>query len=60
VTEAGADTGEEFGDERLEHALRVNQRQPAQPLVEAIVHDVQEFSGSARSDDVTVVALRGI
>jgi sigma-B regulation protein RsbU (phosphoserine phosphatase) len=60
VTEAGADTGEEFGDDRLFHALRVNQRQPAQPMVEAIVHDVQEFSGSARSDDVTVVALRGI
>jgi sigma-B regulation protein RsbU (phosphoserine phosphatase) len=60
VTEAGADTGEDFGEERLMHALRVNQRQPAQPMVEAIVHDVQEFSGSARSDDVTVVALRGI
>jgi sigma-B regulation protein RsbU (phosphoserine phosphatase) len=60
VTEAGADTGEEFGDDRLFHALRVNQRQPAQPMVEAIVHDVQEFSGAARSDDVTVVALRGI
>jgi sigma-B regulation protein RsbU (phosphoserine phosphatase) len=60
VTEAGADTGEDFGDDRLAHALRVNQRLPAQPLVEAIVHDVQEFSGAARSDDVTVVALRGI
>jgi sigma-B regulation protein RsbU (phosphoserine phosphatase) len=60
VTEAGADMGEDFGDDRLIHALRVNQRQPAQPMVEAIVHDVQEFSGSARSDDVTVVALRGI
>src|SRR5215467_5517127 len=60
VTEAGADTGEDFGEDRLIHALRVNQRQPAQPLVEAIVHDVQEFSGAARSDDVTVVALRGI
>jgi len=60
VTEAGADIGDDFGEERLIHALRVNQRQPAQPLVEAIVHDVQEFSGSARSDDVTVVALRGI
>jgi len=60
VTEAGADMGEDFGEERLVHALRVNQRQPAQPLVEAIVHDVQEFSGAARSDDVTVVALRGI
>ncbi|HTP32027.1 MAG TPA: SpoIIE family protein phosphatase [Candidatus Acidoferrales bacterium] len=60
VTEAGADSGEDFGEERLIHALRVNHRQPAQPLVEAIVHDVQEFSGAARSDDVTVVALRGI
>ena len=60
VTEAGGDSGDEFGEERLIHALRVNQRQPAQPLVEAIVHDVQEFSGAARSDDVTVVALRGI
>ena len=60
VTEAGADIGDDFGEERLIHALRVNQRQPAQPLVEAIVHDVQEFSGAARSDDVTVVALRGI
>jgi phosphoserine phosphatase RsbU/P len=60
VTEAGADTGEDFGEDRLIHALRVNQRQPALPMVEAIVHDVQEFSGSARSDDVTVVALRGI
>jgi sigma-B regulation protein RsbU (phosphoserine phosphatase) len=60
VTEAGADMGEDFGEDRLIHALRVNQRQPALPMVEAIVHDVQEFSGSARSDDVTVVALRGI
>ncbi|HXK04123.1 MAG TPA: SpoIIE family protein phosphatase [Verrucomicrobiae bacterium] len=60
VTEAGADCGEDFGEDRLIHALRVNQRQPAQPLVEAIVHDVQEFSGAARSDDVTVVALRGL
>jgi sigma-B regulation protein RsbU (phosphoserine phosphatase) len=60
VTEAGADTGEDFGEDRLTHALRVNHRQPAQPLVDAIVHDVQEFSGAARSDDVTVVALRGI
>jgi sigma-B regulation protein RsbU (phosphoserine phosphatase) len=60
VTEAGADSGDEFGEERLIHALRVNQRQPAELLVQAIVHDVNEYSGAARSDDVTVVALRGI
>ena len=60
VTEAGADSGDEFGEERLIHALKVNQWQPAESLVQAIVDDVNEFSGSARSDDVTVVALRGI
>ena len=60
VTEAGADSGDEFGEERLIHALRVNQAQPAEALVQAIVDDVNEFSGAARSDDVTVVALRGL
>ena len=60
VTEAGADSNEEFGQDRLIHALRVNQSQPAEALVQAIVDDVNEFSGSARSDDVTVVALRGL
>jgi len=44
----------------LIHALRVNQSQPAESLVQAIVDDVNEFSGAARSDDVTVVALRGL
>jgi sigma-B regulation protein RsbU (phosphoserine phosphatase) len=60
VTEAGADGGDEFGEDRLIHALRVNQFQPAEALVQAIVDDVNDFSGGARSDDVTVVALRGL
>jgi sigma-B regulation protein RsbU (phosphoserine phosphatase) len=60
VTEAGADGGDEFGQDRLIHALRVNQSQPAEALVQAIVDDVNDFSGAARSDDVTVVALRGL
>ena len=60
VTEAGADSGDEYGQDRLIHTLRVNQAQPAEALVQAIVDDVNEFSGAARSDDVTVVALRGV
>ena len=60
VTEAGADSGDEYGDARLIHALRVNQWQPAEALVQAIIDEVNEFSGAARSDDVTVVALRGL
>ncbi|MEO8597116.1 MAG: SpoIIE family protein phosphatase [Candidatus Solibacter sp.] len=60
VTEAGADSGDEFGEERLIHAMRANQSLPAEALVQAIVNDVNDFSGAARSDDVTVVALRGL
>ena len=60
VTEAGADGGDEFGEARLVHTLRANQSLPAEALVQAIIDDVNEFSGAARSDDVTVVALRGL
>jgi len=60
VTEAGADSGDEFGEDRLIHALRVNPAQSAEALVQAIVDDVNEFSGAARNDDPTVVALRGL
>jgi len=60
VTEAGIEGAEEFGEDRLAHALRVNQWQPAEALVQAIVDDVSDFSAGSRSDDVTVVALRGM
>src|ERR1017187_4114597 len=60
VTEAGADSGDEYGQDRLIHTLRVNQAQPAEALVQTIVDEVNEFSGAARHDDVTVVALRGL
>src|SRR6202023_1069943 len=52
VTEAEADSGDDFGEERLCRALRVNQWQPAEELVQSIVDDVAQFSGGARSDDV--------
>jgi sigma-B regulation protein RsbU (phosphoserine phosphatase) len=60
VTEAGEEGEEEFGEERLIHALRVNQAQPAEALVQAIVDEVNAFSGGSCSDDVTVLALKGM
>jgi sigma-B regulation protein RsbU (phosphoserine phosphatase) len=60
VTEAGVESGEEFGEERLAHALRVNQSLPAEALVQSLVQDVSDFSAGSRSDDVTIVALRGM
>ena len=60
VTEAGIEGAEEFGEDRLVHTLRVNQWQPAETLVQAVVDDVADFSAGSRSDDITVVGLRGI
>jgi sigma-B regulation protein RsbU (phosphoserine phosphatase) len=60
VTEAGAGCGEEYGEQRLIHTLRANRSLPAEALVQAISADVNEFSGAARTDDVTVVALKGL
>ncbi len=61
VTEAGIDhREEEFGEERLIGTVRENRALPAAALVQKIVDAVTDFSGAARSDDVTVVALRGI
>ncbi len=60
VTEAGIDGVEEFGEERLIEAIREHQFEPAASIVQGIVDKVNYFSGSSRSDDVTVVAVRGV
>jgi sigma-B regulation protein RsbU (phosphoserine phosphatase) len=60
VTEAGIEHGDEFGEERLERILRENAGTPASELVAKVIEEVSAYSGPARSDDVTVVALRGL
>lgn len=60
VTEAGIDGVEEFGEERLIEVVRSRQFEPAGAMVQAIVDVVADFSAGSRSDDVTVVAIRGI
>jgi sigma-B regulation protein RsbU (phosphoserine phosphatase) len=59
VTEAGTDRGEDFGDGRLESALRRSRGEPAESLVAAVMDSVAEFGAGSRHDDVTVVAIRG-
>ena len=59
VTEAGIDSDEEFGEERLARVLRARRDEPAATLAQSIVDEVILFGGAARGDDVTVVALRG-
>jgi phosphoserine phosphatase RsbU/P len=60
VTEAGIDGVEEFGEERLIEVVRSRQFEPAGTMVQAIVDVVADFSAGSRSDDVTVVAIRGV
>lgn len=56
VTEAGIDTGEEFGEERLLSVIEANRNGSAETLVNSIVDAV----AGEKHDDVTVVALRVI
>jgi phosphoserine phosphatase RsbU/P len=63
VTEAGIDSAEqtgEFGEERLAELLRAHRGEPAAALARSIVDTVTRFDGVTRSDDVTVVAVRGV
>jgi sigma-B regulation protein RsbU (phosphoserine phosphatase) len=63
VTEAGIDSdGDlgEFGEDRLVEVLRAHPGEPAAALAQSIVDAVTGFGGVTRSDDVTVVAVRGL
>jgi len=60
VTEAGMDGAEEFGEERLIEVLRARQGEPASVITQAILDEVLRFSDGAKSDDITVVTIRGI
>ena len=42
---------EEFGQERLIHSIRENIRLPAEALFDALLREVQEFSGTTEFDD---------
>ena len=60
VTEAGIDGAEEFGEERLIAEMRLHQFEPAASMVQSLIDAVNQFSEGSRSDDVTVVAIRGV
>jgi len=57
VTEAGIDTGEEFGEDRLIRLLGRRPEESAESLVQSMVDEVVSFSNGERHDDVTVVCV---
>jgi len=57
VTEARS--GEElYGETRLLESIRAHREQPVEELLEAIVADVDLFSGRLREDDLTLIVAR--
>jgi sigma-B regulation protein RsbU (phosphoserine phosphatase) len=60
VLEAGVESGEEFGEERLIEALRAERGSEVESLLDAVAGEVLRFSPELQSDDVTLVAVRAI
>jgi len=60
VTEANGEGDEEFGEDRLTGVIGENRREGAGAVVGAVVDAVIGFSRGARSDDITVMVLRGM
>lgn len=59
ITEAMNESGEWFGDERLEASLRSCSEHTPRELVAAVVRDAREFAGSAApSDDIAALVCR--
>jgi sigma-B regulation protein RsbU (phosphoserine phosphatase) len=59
ITDAMNAAGDEWGEERLAHAVARHMRLPARELAAQIMRDVDGFVGSARQhDDMTLVAIR--
>ena len=59
VSEAMSPASEEYGEERLEAAIRKGAPWGAQSLIEVIHQDIQAHAGNApQSDDVTMMVIR--
>jgi serine phosphatase RsbU (regulator of sigma subunit) len=50
----------EFGEDRFLEKLCAARSAPASTIVEQILASVQQFSGGAQSDDLTLLVLRGV
>jgi serine phosphatase RsbU (regulator of sigma subunit) len=59
ITEAWSESGEQFGRERLKDSLLRQAAQPANSILEGVMHDVLDFRGVApQKDDLTLVVLK--
>lgn len=60
ITETFDDADEQFGEERLVHALQRYRNKSPQALLEAIVAEVRKFGPGEQHDDITLIIARCI
>ncbi len=60
VTEAGIDSGEEFGEARVEAVLRRMHGMPISQVVAAVARAAEEYSKGDHSDDMTLLGLHAV
>jgi serine phosphatase RsbU (regulator of sigma subunit)/catechol 2,3-dioxygenase-like lactoylglutathione lyase family enzyme len=58
ITESFNDAEEDFGEQRLIHALRRHQDLSPQALITSIVDEVQQFSRREQHDDITIIVAK--
>jgi serine phosphatase RsbU (regulator of sigma subunit) len=58
ITETFNDADEQFGEERLVHALQRHRNKSPQALLEAIVAEVRKFGPGEQHDDITLIIAR--
>lgn len=58
ITEAGIDSGEDFGEERLLSVIGANHDKPIESLVQILMDTAVEYGAGSQSDDLTVVGMR--
>ena len=59
LTEARNESGEEFGEKRLEACFLKHVKKPVDDLKESILGALAAFSGNtSQADDITVVAVK--
>jgi sigma-B regulation protein RsbU (phosphoserine phosphatase) len=58
ITEAKENSGEEFGDQRLETLITANHERPLPEIQTRILDAVREWSGQELEDDMTLVLVR--
>ena len=59
VSEAASESGEEFGDGRIESTVSAVKTESPDQILHALLEAVREFTkGTAQGDDVTAVVVR--